>query len=263
MKKSELNPNPILARPRVPVVCDKCRAEGMASDPMFMGIPEILNFEPVPRRAHVNGWSAEHQRAFIAAVAITGSAKKAAATIGRHAFGAEQLRKARGGRGFSEAWDAALDIARERELARMYENLADLKTSDEAAHARGSGGQEFEGIDLATEEELTDVQASLREKMLSARRLLLAEVSCDMDKRAAWEVLVGPVDWEKAQKWQPQDNEPYGVPNMRGADMVMTAEAGFMAEMVGGRDKKKEMWDAIDEILAGDTDGPAMRRLLA
>ena len=64
MKKSELDPNPTVPIPVMPVVCDKCRAEGMAGDAMFSAIPEILNFEPVPRRAAVNSWSAQHQRAF-------------------------------------------------------------------------------------------------------------------------------------------------------------------------------------------------------
>jgi hypothetical protein len=79
MKKSELDPKPsvgIPVMPVMPVICDKCRAEGTAGDAMFAAIHDILNFEPVPRRAAVNSWSAEHQRAFIAALAITGSAKK-------------------------------------------------------------------------------------------------------------------------------------------------------------------------------------------
>jgi hypothetical protein len=262
MKKSELDPKPTVSIPVMPVICDKCRAEGAAGDAMFSAIPEILNFEPVQRRAQVNSWSAEHQRAFIAALAITGSAKKAAATIGRHAFGADQLRKARGGKGFSEAWDAALDVARERELARVYENLSELQAGDEAANARAPADnwanerywEEVEG-------EYEEAQKRIRGKLLGARRLLLAEICDDMDKRAAWEVLVGPVDWEKAGSFEPQDNEPE-QPNMREADMVLTAECGWLAEMTGGRDKKKELLEGLEEYRAtGREDGPAVRRI--
>ena len=263
MKKSDVSPNPILAVPTMPVICDKCRMQGQAGDAMFSAIPEILNFEPVPRRTQVNSWSAEHQRAFIAALAITGSAKRAAATIGRHSFGADQLRKARGGKGFSEAWDAALDVARERELARVYENLAELQASDEAMNARGSGSRDFGGSDPdICEEEFQDAIQSMRNKLLSARRLLLAELSCDPEARAAWEVLVGPVDWERAAMFLPQDDEPLGVPSFRGADMLLTANAGYLAELTGGRDKKKELSEAVDEVIAtGRTDGPAVKRV--
>lgn len=264
MKKSELDANPNVPIPVMPVICDKCRAEGAAGDAMFSAIPEILNFEPVPRRAAVNSWSAQHQRAFIAALAITGSAKKAAATIGRHSFGADQLRKARGGKGFSEAWDAALDVARERELARVYDNLAELKAGDEAANARGASVRDFGGSDHdVTEEEVREAQESINNKLRSARRLLLAEISDDPDKRAAWEVLAGPVDWEKAKKFEPQDNEPY-PPRMRKADMLLTAEAGWLGEMTGGRDKKAELMEAAEEYRAtGREDGPAFRKILA
>ena len=252
MKKSELDPNPTVPIPVMAVVCDKCRAEGMAGDAMFSAIPEILNFEPVPRRAAVNSWSAEHQRAFIAALAITGSAKKAAATIGRHTFGADQLRKARGGKSFSDAWDAALEVARERELARVYENLAELQADDEAANARGSGSHDhFEESDPeVSENEYRECQARIREKLLRARRLLLAEISGDPAKRAAWEVLTGPVDWEKAENLQPQDNEPHEFPNMRRPDMLLTAEAGYMGELTGSRDRKQELLEAVNGYAA-------------
>src|SRR3990170_5398343 len=109
--------------PLIPVICDRCRLEGSAGGDGFADIRDLLAFEPVQRRAHVNNWTAEHQRAFIAALAITGSPRAAARAIGRHAFGAEQLRTAKGGRSFADAWDAALELARERELARMHENL--------------------------------------------------------------------------------------------------------------------------------------------
>ena len=123
MRTSELNPNPDLSIPALPVVCERCKAEGAAGDDAFAGIPDILAFDPVPRRARADGWRPEHQRAFIAALAITGSPRAAARVIGKHEFGAQSLRKARGGKSFAEAWDAAIDLAREREFARLRENL--------------------------------------------------------------------------------------------------------------------------------------------
>jgi hypothetical protein len=110
----------------IPVICDRCRAEGLAGFDGFAGISDILDFDPVPRRPHADGWTPELQRAFIAALAVTGAPSRAARAIGKHAFGAEQLRKARGGRSFAAAWDAALDIYRERERHRLHDNLAEL-----------------------------------------------------------------------------------------------------------------------------------------
>jgi hypothetical protein len=57
----------------------------MAGDEAISAIPDLLNFDPVPRRARADGWTAEHQRAFIAALAVTGSARQAARAIGKHA----------------------------------------------------------------------------------------------------------------------------------------------------------------------------------
>ena len=248
MKKSEVDANPNVPIPVMPVICDKCRAEGTAGDAMFAAIPDILNFEPVPRRAAVNSWSAEHQRAFIAALAITGSAKKAAATIGRHTFGADQLRKARGGKSFSDAWDAALEVARERELARVYENLAELQADDEAANARGQ--QPAARIDQpyyeddSDEDPFTAMQQIFRERILRARRLLLFLLTEDEEKQRAWEVLVGPVDWEKARNNEPQDNEPFHV-MMREPDMLLTAEAGLLPDITGGPDAFAEIREQL------------------
>src|SRR6478672_7469481 len=73
MNKSQLNPAPDLTIPAIPVICDECRETGMAGDGRFAGVPDILDFEPVPRRARSDGWKPEHQRAFIPDLAITGS----------------------------------------------------------------------------------------------------------------------------------------------------------------------------------------------
>jgi len=65
----------------IPVICDRCRAEGHAGEDPFAAIADLLEFEPVKRRAHVNNWTAEHQRALIAALATTGSPRQASAVL--------------------------------------------------------------------------------------------------------------------------------------------------------------------------------------
>jgi hypothetical protein len=230
----------------IPVICDRCRVEGAAGEDPFTAIRDLLEFEPVPRRAHVNNWTAEHQRAFIAALALTGSPRMAARALGRHAFGAEQLRSAKGGRSFADAWDAALALYREREFFRIRENLSHLAEQQEArdggelvgSHLRalpppvadGAWSEpEYDDEDGADD---YDPLASIRRKLLACRRLYLAEISTDPAKRAAWEVLVGPVDWDKADGAEPQaDERP--VHNMRKPDMVLTVASGWVNSVVG------------------------------
>jgi hypothetical protein len=250
--------------PPMPVICDTCRAHGTAGNGAFAGITDILNFEPVPRRTQVNNWTPELQRAFIAALALTGSARRAGKAIGRHEIGAEKLRKARGGKSFSDAWDAALEIYRDREMARLGDQMAELSNARAEAVAR---------LDLKPGErdpdeemsEFDEAKQRIRERLLNARRLLLGLISGDPEKRKAWEVLAGPVDWEKAKDLKPQDNEPFGVPNMRRPDMVLAAESGLIHDVVGaGRDRRAELEEAVNEVIAtGQTDGPAMQRFCA
>ena len=68
-----------------------------------------LDFEPVPRKYRHDGWTADRQRAFIAALAETGSVKSAAERINMSPEGAYYLRRQPGADGFRKAWAAALD----------------------------------------------------------------------------------------------------------------------------------------------------------
>ncbi|MBA2467624.1 MAG: hypothetical protein H0V46_08500 [Sphingomonas sp.] len=235
----------------IPVICDRCRAEGAAGAANFTDIRDLLAFDPVQRRAHVNNWTPEHQRAFIAALAITGSRRKAARAIGRHAFGAEQLRTAKGGRSFAEAWDAALELARERELARMNENLGALaaQAAEAPAHYPGfAQADSDDGGEGADARDYADGMLRIRKRLTNARRLLLLAISGNDGQRAAWEALVGPTDWDKAKRGEPQPDEPFcdpdypasGTPRFTKADMLITAEAGFLPEF-GGRDALAEV----------------------
>jgi hypothetical protein len=268
----------------IPVICDRCRAEGSAGGTGFADIRDLLAFDPVQRRAHVNNWTAEHQRAFIAALAITGSPRQAARAIGRHAFGAEQLRTAKGGRSFADAWDAAIELAREREIARMHENLdalaaqtaeASAKASAHAAQASAAGLPALRpsaaggGTDWDTEDadarDYDEAMMRIRMRLTNARRLFLMAICEEEAERAAWEVLVGPVDWDKASRAEPQDDEPFhdaenpgrAMNRMNKPDMLITAESGLLADIAGGYDRMAEIRAGVERILAenGGEDG--------
>ncbi|MEO5808619.1 MAG: hypothetical protein ABIR51_00820 [Sphingomicrobium sp.] len=267
----------------IPVLCDNCRAAGQAGEAPFADLADLLAFTPVPRRAHVNGWDEERQRAFIAALAVTGSPRRAARAIGKHAFGAQQLRRARGGSGFSAAWDAAIELSRERELAALNGGLTELAAEQveedarrrsailpaldrarfDAAprrrHARGRGRYDDDEDEdaVALGREVTEARLRIRERLTRARRLLLCAIATDKARRKAWETLVGPVDWVRAERMEAQDDEPFGEPegahrgvrmwNMRKADMVVTAEHGCLADITGGPDATAGLRTAFAE----------------
>jgi hypothetical protein len=123
--------------PRVSVICNRCRTEGLAGDDPFTLLRDLLNFEPVKRRAHVNGWTANTSASSLPPSRMTGSPRQAVRTLGRWANGAEQLRTGKGGAGFAEAWESALELYREREFFRIKDNLADLAEQQEQ---RDQGG---------------------------------------------------------------------------------------------------------------------------
>jgi len=97
---------PILA------ICDRCRAEGRAGEEPFAGLGELLDFEPVPRKPRADGWAPRLQRAFIAAVALTGSRKAAAEAVGKSESSVTHLLNSEGSESFRGALEAAQRIAR-------------------------------------------------------------------------------------------------------------------------------------------------------
>lgn len=75
----------------------------------------LPEFTPVPRaKDRHNGWKPDVQRAFIEALAETGSVKSAARRVGRAEVGAYLLRRHPEAAEFRKAWDAALDIGMRR-----------------------------------------------------------------------------------------------------------------------------------------------------
>lgn len=69
----------------------------------------VLDFAPVPRKYRFDGWTVARQRAFIAALADTGSVRAAAHRINMSSEGAYYLRRQPGAEEFAAAWAVALD----------------------------------------------------------------------------------------------------------------------------------------------------------
>lgn len=79
-------------------------------------------FTPVPiARARHDGWSAERQHRFIAALAETGSVNAAARAVGSTRTSAYRLRARPGAESFAAAWEAALSGARAERFALLFE----------------------------------------------------------------------------------------------------------------------------------------------
>jgi hypothetical protein len=94
--------------------------------PTRLPLPE---FTPVPRKCkRYDGWTPARQRAFIEALADTGSVKAAAKRINMAPEGAYYLRRQPGAESFAAAWEAALDhgVQRLADLAidRAMEGVA-------------------------------------------------------------------------------------------------------------------------------------------
>ena len=108
----------------IPLICERCRAEGVAGEDLFERYADLLDFTPVPRRPRADGWDAEVQRAFIVALAATGSPRQAAAAVGKAQFGVDQLKRAKGNEGFMAAYARALAIHEEEKSRRLGEGVA-------------------------------------------------------------------------------------------------------------------------------------------
>ena len=82
-------------------------------------IATLLEFEAVPRRnKRHDGWSAAHQRGFIAALATCGNIDRAAQAVDRTQSGAWTVRNSAGADGFKESWEAALSLYHRRNPRR-------------------------------------------------------------------------------------------------------------------------------------------------
>ena len=81
--------------------------------------PADYDWVPVARRPRVGGWTAEKQRAFIAALASTASVTKAALAVNMSVQSCYDLRHAPNAQSFEAAWDSAL----RRGALKLADNL--------------------------------------------------------------------------------------------------------------------------------------------
>ncbi|WP_265569341.1 hypothetical protein [Sphingomicrobium nitratireducens] len=258
-------------QPPIPVLCDQCRAEGYAGDPLFAELAGLLDFEPVPVRRHVNNWTPAHQRAFIAALATLGNVKPAARVIGRFANGAQRLRKTPGGRGFAEAWDNALDLYDERLAAGLAGKMRELAAGhrERAAHDAdvvdaisydrrvedangGAGWDEPDAEDRR--EQLADARRVIAQRLAAARRLFLEGIADDPASRAAWETLCGRVDWDEVAAG---NTPPPATASLRTPDMVV-ALANAEVTVDGEPDAKRQTQQVREPRALPAPDHPAV-----
>jgi hypothetical protein len=104
----------------------------------------LLLFTPVPlARVRARGWSAERQIAFIDALARTGVVRFAAASVGMSARSAYQLRdRAAWDHPFAQAWDEAMDRARDAAAGLALKSLVDPQKVPIIRRGRIIGWQE-------------------------------------------------------------------------------------------------------------------------
>lgn len=218
-------------------------------------IAALLDFEPVPRAYKQRGaWTPELQRTFIARLAVTGSVNKSAEDLGKDPGGIRRLRKAPGSDSFRASWDAAEELWERRNPAPPPEpfDTGRRRRQEAGPAARGGEGQRLNEYGEWEDEEslhrrADEARDSISRKLLNCRRLYLQEISANAGKRAAFELLTGfPIDWDRAARLQPQEDEPWRKPNMRQPDMLLTAENGWLGGMAHGPDKMADLRDAID-----------------
>ncbi len=87
--------------------------QNLTPGPANRGEP-LPDFQPVDRKYRHDGWTPQRQRAFIAALADTGSVSRAAALVNMSSGGAYYLRRQAGAESFRRAWEAALDFGVQR-----------------------------------------------------------------------------------------------------------------------------------------------------
>jgi hypothetical protein len=110
----------------IPVICDRCRVTGIAGDADFSHLGDLLEFEPVPRKTRrADGWSPEKQRAFIAALSVTGSKRQAARAVGMASYGVDQMLKSEGNGSFKAAVERAMAIAAQNGSMKIAQGVAD------------------------------------------------------------------------------------------------------------------------------------------
>ncbi|WP_305095806.1 hypothetical protein [Croceibacterium aestuarii] len=94
-----------------------------------VGPEDLPAFTPVPVKPRHDGWTPARQKAFIGALADTGSVSRAARYVNMSPEGAYYLRRRPGAEGFRRAWEAALDLGVQRLKDIAYERAIDGQLS--------------------------------------------------------------------------------------------------------------------------------------
>jgi hypothetical protein len=182
---------------------------------------EPLDFTPVPRDprgARSDGWTPERQREFIEMLAATGSVRAACRGVGLQFSGIYRLRHRTGAESFRAAWDAAV----ERGTSQVRDMLVDhsingvpetvwwagkkvgerrkfnhntmrwIVERGERGRGKAESDEERDRIEALADKWIADLRAAVTR----AKRDRLARIEGDPAKRAAYELLNGPVDWE-------------------------------------------------------------------
>lgn len=190
----------------------------------------LLDFTPVPRKTKViRGWTAKKQRGFIAALRDSGSVRLATEAVGMSYEGVYKLKNAPGGEDFARAWEEAVGIGARRvrdvfidqnihgipervvigkdvvvERRRfnhrsmiwvLQHHLPDEYPGGATTHRRGwgtAGARHWEKPEPSTEE----MRQQILDRVEAMQRQQMRAIAADPAKRAAWELLHGPRDWE-------------------------------------------------------------------
>lgn len=90
---------------------------------------DLPAFDSVPVKYRHDGWTPARQKAFIGALADTGSVSRAARYVNMSPEGAYYLRRRPGSESFRRAWEAALDLGVQRLKDIAYERAIDGQLS--------------------------------------------------------------------------------------------------------------------------------------
>ena len=83
--------------------------------------PAAYHWVPVLKKRRHDGWSPDKQRAFVEALADSGSVATAAQRVGMSESSAYRLRRSPGAEAFDRAWSAAIDAASKKLLDAAFE----------------------------------------------------------------------------------------------------------------------------------------------
>jgi len=226
---------------RIPVICDRCHAQGLAGEADFAGLGDLLDFAPVPLQVErVDGWNPQCQRAFIAALSILGSSDRAARAVGKSAAGVERLRRLPGAEGFSRAWDRAKAISLERGTLRLAHSLKTARAAQPPADA--PLGPPPPGPAAAADEEVELSEREERQKREALQRFFrhyLSRIELERTARLAGRIVEADfyvrqvtfievmVDLVSGDGWGWLVRARFGEPHAQAVHLVSIAETAM------------------------------------